>query len=49
METSQYFIHEESIVFCHNIEGLLLYIGAVSYDPDDCRFFFLESSKWSLK
>ena len=33
-----YFIQEESIVFCHNIEGLLLYL-AVSYDPHDWRLF----------
>ena len=41
----QYFRQEESIVFCHNIEGLLQYLGAVSHD----WCLFLDISKQSLK
>ena len=47
-ETCQYFSQEESIFFCHNFEGLLLYLGAVSYDPQDWRLS-LNTLKRSLK
>ena len=39
---------EEIIVFCHNIEGRLQYLGAVSYDPHDW-YLFLNSLEESLK
>ena len=39
---------EEIIVFCHNIEGRLQYLRAVSYDPHDWHLF-LNSLKQSLK
>ena len=44
----QYFSQLGSILVCHNIEGLLLYLGAVSYGPHDWNLF-LYSSKQSLK
>ena len=44
----QYFSQEENIVFCHNVERLLLYVCAVSSDPHDWRLF-LDRSKRSLK
>ena len=47
-ETFQYFSQEQSVVSCHNIEGLLLYLGAVSYDLHGLRLF-LDSSKRNLK
>ena len=39
---------EETIVFCLNIEGLLLYLGAPSYYPFDWHLF-LGSSRQSIK
>ena len=47
-EAFQYFRQEESVVFCHNIERLLLYLGAVSCDLHDWNLF-LDSLKRSLK
>ena len=47
-EACQYFNEEDTIVFCHTIEGVLQYLGVVSYDPNDWRLF-LDSSKRSLK
>ena len=47
-EKRKHVSQDESIVFCHNIIVLLLYLGAVSYDPHDWCLL-LDSSKRSLK
>ena len=39
---------EETIVFCLNIDGLLLHLGAPPYYPFDWHLF-LDSSKQSIK
>ncbi|KAI6648298.1 hypothetical protein LOD99_12107 [Oopsacas minuta] len=47
-EFQQYFCKKNGLVFCPNVEGLLLAMGVPNYNPSDWRLF-IESSKRSLK
>ena len=44
----QYFTKEKNLVYCNDIQGLLLEMGIPNYNPKDWRLF-LDSSKVSLK
>ncbi|KAI6658945.1 hypothetical protein LOD99_10864 [Oopsacas minuta] len=43
-----YFSQQEGLVFCNDIEGLLLEMGVPQYKPEDWRLL-IDSSKRSLK
>ena len=43
-----YFSLKSSLVYCHDIEGLLLQLGITQYQPNEWRLF-IDSSKRSLK
>ncbi|KAI6650066.1 hypothetical protein LOD99_6281 [Oopsacas minuta] len=47
-EFQQYFCEKNGLVFCPNVEGLLLAMGVPNYNPSDWRLF-IENSKRSLK
>ncbi|KAI6647375.1 hypothetical protein LOD99_12371 [Oopsacas minuta] len=47
-EFQQYFCEKNGLVFCPNVEGLLLAMGVPNYNPSDWRLF-IDSSKRSLK
>ncbi|KAI6651114.1 hypothetical protein LOD99_5465 [Oopsacas minuta] len=47
-ELQQYFCEKNGLVFCPNVEGLLLAMGVPNYNPSDWRLF-IDSSKRSLK
>ena len=44
----QYFTKEKNLVYCNDIQGLLLEMGIPKYNPKDWRLF-LDSLKVSLK
>ena len=43
-----YFSLKSSLVYCHDIEGLLLQLGITQYQPNEWKLF-IDSSKQSLK
>jgi len=43
-----YFCQEEDLVYCRDVAGLLVELGAPQYDPRDWRLF-IDSCKRSLK